>query len=135
MDDLPSRLILYDGVCAMCNAIVRWLLRIDRDAVFSFAPLQGETADRVRQAHPEVPDELDTMVLVRDGEVFLRSRGALEAIRELNYPWRSLSWLRFFPVSWTDFGYRLLATNRYRVFGQYAECPLPPERHRGRFLP
>ncbi len=134
MNDVPPHLILYDGVCAMCNGIVQWLLRVDDEAVFAFAPLQGETAARVRDHHGEVPDDLDTMVYVRDGEVFLRSRGAFEAMRELGYPWKAVSWLRFLPAGLTDLGYRLLAKNRYRVFGQYDQCPLPPEQHRTRFL-
>jgi predicted DCC family thiol-disulfide oxidoreductase YuxK len=135
MNELPSHLVFYDGVCAMCNGIVKWLLRVDRDHVFQFASLQSETAETARDLHPEIPNELETMVYVRDDEIFLRSRGAFEAMRELPYPWKALSWLRVLPVWLTDFFYGLLARSRYRVFGKYDRCPLPPEEHRGRFLP
>lgn len=135
MGEAPSRVVFYDGVCVMCNRIVRWMLRIDRGATFRFASLQGETAADARAQHPEIPVEHETMVYLRDGEVFLRSRGALEAMRDAPYPWRLLSWLRVLPAWITDLGYRVLARYRYRVFGQYEACPLPPAEFRERFLP
>lgn len=135
MSEFPSRVVFYDGVCAMCNGIVKWMLRVDRRRVFRFASLQSDTANEARLIHPEIPSELETMVYVRDGEVFLRSRGAFEAMREIPYPWRALSWLRVFPVWLTDFFYGILARSRYRVFGKYETCPLPPAEDRGRFLP
>ncbi|MDH3623183.1 MAG: DCC1-like thiol-disulfide oxidoreductase family protein [Myxococcales bacterium] len=135
MSQLPSRLVFYDGVCAMCNGIVKWMLRIDTAGMFRFASLQSETADQARKAHPGIPSELETMVYLRDGEVFLRSRGAFEAMREVSYPWKALSWLRVFPVWLTDFFYGILAKYRYRVFGKYDQCPLPPPEDRARFLP
>jgi len=119
----------------MCNGIVGWMLRIDDAGLFRFASLQGETADEVRRRHPEVPTDVETMVYLRDGEVFLRSRGAFEAMREMPYPWKAVSWLRVLPTSVTDFFYGILAKVRYRVFGKYDQCPLPPPEHRGRFLP
>lgn len=135
MSELPSRVIFYDGVCAMCNGIVKWLLRIDEARAFRFAPLQSDTADLARRAHAGIPTEVETMVYVRDGEIFLRSRGAFEAMREVPYPWKALSWLRVLPVCLTDFFYAILAKSRYRVFGKYDHCPLPPPEHRARFLP
>jgi predicted DCC family thiol-disulfide oxidoreductase YuxK len=119
----------------MCNGIVRWMLRIDEARAFRFASLQSETADQARKANPGIPSELETMVYLRDGEVFLRSRGAFEAMREVSYPWKALSWLRVFPVWLTDFFYEILAKYRYRVFGKYDQCPLPSPEDRARFLP
>ncbi|MDH3728474.1 MAG: DCC1-like thiol-disulfide oxidoreductase family protein [Myxococcales bacterium] len=135
MSELPSRVVFYDGVCAMCNGIVKWMLRIDKARVFRFASLQSDTANEARKAHPDIPDELETMVYVRDGEVFVRSRGAFEAMREVPYPWKALSWLQVFPLWLTDFFYGILAKSRYRVFGKYDQCPLPPPEDRPRFLP
>lgn len=133
--ELPSRVIFYDGVCAMCNGIVKWLLRVDRRGVFSYAALESDTADRARSRYPAIPADVETMVYLRDGEIFLRSRGAFEAMRELAYPWKAVSWLRILPAWLTDAGYRLLAASRYRLFGRYEVCPLPPKEHRSRFLP
>lgn len=135
MTELPSHVVFYDGVCAMCNGIVRLMLRIDERGIFRFAALEGDTAAQARRMHPEIPDDIETMVYLRDGEVFVRSRGAFEALREVAYPWKAISWLRVLPTALTDFFYRLLAASRYRVFGKYDVCPLPPPQHRERFLP
>ena len=135
MNELPPHLLFYDGVCAMCNGIVKGMLRADTERVFYFAPLQGETAALARSLHPGFPSDIETVVYVRGGEVFMRSRAATLAMRELPYPARALSWFRFLPVWLTDFFYGIIARVRYRVFGKYDRCPLPPPEDRDRFLP
>ena len=128
-------MLFYDGVCAMCNGIVKTMLRLDEAGVVRFAPLQGETAELARQLHPDFPSDLETVVYVKDGRVHLRSRAAALAMLELPYPAKALSWSRFLPAWLTDFFYGIIARVRYRVFGKYDHCPLPPEEHRKRFLP
>jgi len=135
MTELPPQMLFYDGVCAMCNGIVKKMLRGDRAHVFHFAPLQGETAELARKLHPDFPSELETLVYVRRGEVFLRSRAAFLAMQEMPYPTKALSWFRVLPVRLTDFFYGLVARVRYRVFGKYEQCPLPAPEDRHRFLP
>jgi len=97
MNDFPPHLLFYDGVCAMCNWIVEAMVRMDHEGRFHFAPLQGPTAERARALHPEFPEEIETVVYLRRGEVFLRSRAAALAAAELPYPAKALSWLRFVP--------------------------------------
>mgnify|MGYP001551769160 FL=1 len=135
MSELPAHILFYDGVCAMCNGIVKTMLRLDTAGRFHFAPLQGETAKRARNLHPEFPGEIETVVYLRSGEVFLRSRAATLAMSELPYPAKALSWLRVLPAWFTDFFYGIVARVRYRVFGKYEHCPLPPSEARTRFLP
>lgn len=135
MNELPPHVLFYDGVCAMCNGIVRFMLRVDKDHVFYFAPLQGETAELARKLHPEFPTEVETVVYLRRGEVFLRSRAAALAMQEMPYPAKALSWVRFLPSWFADFFYGIIARLRYRIFGKYDHCPLPPARDRPRFLP
>jgi predicted DCC family thiol-disulfide oxidoreductase YuxK len=135
MNELPQHVLFYDGVCAMCNGIVKAMLRMDRDEVFHFAPLQGETAERARDLYKGFPSEIETVVYLRRGEVFVRSRAATSAMAELRYPAKALSWFRFLPRWLTDFFYRIVAGLRYRVFGKYDQCPRPPAEARARFLP
>jgi predicted DCC family thiol-disulfide oxidoreductase YuxK len=135
MNELPPHVLFYDGVCAMCNGIVKHMLRLDKDRVFHFAPLQGETADLARKLYPAFPVEVETLVYVRRGEVFLRSRAAALAMQEMPYPAKALSWFRFLPAWLTDFFYGIVARTRYRVFGKYDQCPVPPPQERARFLP
>ncbi len=135
MTELPQHVLFYDGVCAMCNGVVKGVLRADAERIFHFAPLQGETAKLARTLHPDFPAEMETVVYLRRGKVFLRSRAAALAAQELPYPTKALSWVRFLPVWLTDFFYRIIARIRYRVFGKYEHCPLPPAEDRNRFLP
>ena len=135
MTELPEHVLFYDGVCAMCNGIVKGVLRADTERIFDFAPLQGETAELARTLHPDFPTEMETVVYLRRGEVFLRSRAAALAAQELPYPAKALSWVRFLPIWLTDFFYGIVARVRYRVFGKYEHCPLPPAEDRDRFLP
>jgi predicted DCC family thiol-disulfide oxidoreductase YuxK len=135
MTELPAQLLFYDGVCAMCNGIVKGMVRADTQHIFHFAPLQGETAALARKLHPDCPSDIETVVYLRRGEVFLRSRAATLAMQDLPYPAKVLSWFRFLPVWFTDFFYGIIACVRYRVFGKYEHCPLPPVEARNRFLP
>ncbi|MFW2388259.1 MAG: thiol-disulfide oxidoreductase DCC family protein [Polyangiales bacterium] len=135
MTELPPRVLFYDGVCAMCNGIVKMILRFDDASAFHFAPLQGETAKLARALYPDFPAAVETVVYVKEGKVYLRSRAAALVARELPYPSRALSWFRFLPVWLTDFFYGIVARVRYRVFGRYDHCPIPPEAQRKRFLP
>jgi predicted DCC family thiol-disulfide oxidoreductase YuxK len=91
-------MLFYDGVCAMCNGIVKCMLRIDEDHLFHFAPLQGETAELARKLHPEFPTAIETVVYVRRGEVFVRSRAVALAMQPMPYPAKALSWVRFLPA-------------------------------------
>jgi predicted DCC family thiol-disulfide oxidoreductase YuxK len=135
MTELPPHVLFYDGVCVMCNGIVKAILRVDEGHVFHFAPLQGETAELARELLPELPTGIETVVYVRRGEVFMRSRAVVLAMQEMPYPAKALSWFRFLPAWLTDFFYGIVARARYRIFGKYDRCPLPPVEVRGRFLP
>jgi predicted DCC family thiol-disulfide oxidoreductase YuxK len=131
----PRYLVLYDGVCGLCDHSVQFLLRVDRRRVLMFTPLQGETAAALRARHPEIPADLDTVVYIEDGRVHLRSRAFVRLARQLPYPWRALSWLWVVPRPLADLVYRLVARVRYRLFGKFDTCRVPSPDERARFLP
>lgn len=133
--ELPPLLVLYDGVCGLCSRTVAWLAARDRQGRLAYAPLQGETAALLRRRHPEIPLDLDTVVLVEPGRVHLRTRALLEIARHLGPPWRWASWLRWLPIAPLDLLYRLVARVRYRVWGRYESCRLPAGAARARHLP
>jgi predicted DCC family thiol-disulfide oxidoreductase YuxK len=135
----PTHLVLYDGVCALCNNSVAFLLRIDRAELLVFAPLQGETANVVLARH-EAIDATDTMVFVRDfgtpeEKISTQSSGVLDALSVLGGFWWLLSWKRVIPRPLRDSVYRWVARHRYRWFGKYEACPVPPPEIAQRFLP
>ena len=132
-------IILYDGVCGLCNRLNRFVLARDRPGRFRFAALQGALAGEILARHGRDPRDLDTLYLVlahgRPEERLLRkSDAALWILRELEGPWRAAGALRVVPRRVRDLGYDLVARTRYRLFGRYDSCPLPEPRHRARFL-
>ena len=132
---LPSRLVLYDGVCGFCNASIQFILARDPGGSFHFAPLQGETAASLRQKYPIIPADIDTIVLVEAGQVYLRSEAALRVAGQLSGPAGWLRWCLVLPRFLTDFGYQLVASVRYRIWGRLEACPVPKMEQRARFLP
>lgn len=138
--ELPDRIVFYDGVCAFCNRAVRWLVDRDEHALLHYAPLQGETARRLQEAHPErFPSDVDTVVYAEreDGELrlWLRAQAALRLLEVLDVAPLLRALLRVVPRPVADLGYRLFAVSRYRLFGRFDTCPVPPPALRPRFLP
>jgi predicted DCC family thiol-disulfide oxidoreductase YuxK len=137
---LPPRIVFFDGICPFCDGAVRWLVDRDPSGRFHFAPLQGETAARLRSAFPgEFPAEVDTMAYVErrgsDTHIALRSQAVFRLCEELGGGWRVVAWLRALPRWLTDFGYRAFASNRYRMFGHVDACAVPTPEQRERLLP
>lgn len=131
---MTAPLLLYDGLCGFCNGWVRFLLRVDRDGSLRFAPLQGETATRFRAHHPDVA-LADSIVLIEDQRVSVRSTAVLRLIRYLGWPWKLLLVGYLLPREIRDSLYDVVAFWRYRLFGRYQTCPLPAAGARSRFLP
>jgi predicted DCC family thiol-disulfide oxidoreductase YuxK len=133
-------IILYDGVCGLCNRLVQFLLKHDREGHLRFASLQSDFAATVLGRHGIDPKDLDTVQVVvnydqPDERVLQRSDAILRAGRELGGFWgASASVGKVVPRPLRDLVYRFVATNRYRVFGKYDTCMLPDANQRSRFL-
>lgn len=133
-------IILYDGVCGLCNRLVQFLLKHDKEGRLRFAALQSDFAAKVLTRHGFDPKDLDTVHVIENydqpGErVLQRSDAILSAGRELGGFWgASSSIARVVPRALRDVVYRLVATNRYRMFGKYDTCMLPDPSQRSRFL-
>jgi len=138
--DKGHPIILYDGVCGLCNRLVQFLLKHDRDGRLRYASLQSDFAARVLQRHGIDPKDLDTLHVVEnfdqpDERVLQRSGAVLRAGRELGGVWSGLSSVaKVIPRALRDVVYRFVARNRYRVFGKYDTCMLPDPKQRSRFL-
>lgn len=131
----PSRCILFfDGVCGLCSKSVDFVMERDKEGNFQFAPLQGETA---RQLLPkEYIEDLNSMVVLIDGVPFRKSSAVVRILWHLGILWRAIGtffWLIPLPVR--DFGYSVIARNRYRFFGKHDACRMPKPNERARFLP
>jgi len=133
-------IILYDGVCGLCNRLVQFLLKHDKQGRLRYASLQSDFAAKVLQRHGIDPKDLDTVNVIenheRPGErVLQRSDAILRAGRELGGFWSgSAVAANVIPRAVRDVVYRFVARNRYRVFGKYDTCMLPEPNQRSRFL-
>lgn len=127
-------IVFFDGVCALCNRLLRVLVRADKDAVLRFAPIQGETAKALLPPLPE-DSQRWSMYYVDGTGVYSNSDAALRICRRLGGAIGFLAWLRVIPRFVRDLVYRWIARNRYRWFGRYDACPAPPADLRARLLP
>ena len=127
-------IVLYDGECGLCHRSVKFLIKRDRGQLY-YAPLQGETAASLKKQHPEIPETMESVVLVDDGRVHLRSKAFLYVARYLTRPWRWAYYLRWLPAFLLDLGYRVIARIRYRVWGKYDACQRPSVEQQAQLLP
>jgi len=129
-------LLLYDGVCALCNGAVLFILNRDAGRAVRFAPLQGPTAEAFLAMHPEL-NGIDSMIWIDgDGQAHTRSAAAMAIGRYVGGGWATAAALAtIVPTVVRDAVYDLIARVRYRVFGRYDACPIPPPEYRARFLP
>ncbi len=135
----PNLIVLFDGVCALCDRAVQFLLNRDKRGVLKFAPLQGPTAAAILKRHPEIEDNTRSVIFVQNHDsasesVSVRSQAILDCVSTLGGVWRVASWLRIVPLFLRDGFYNFIARKRYRWFGKYDECIVPSPEFSERFL-
>lgn len=127
-------IVVFDSQCLLCNGWVRFLLRHDRQAVIRFASIQGAAGRRLLADAGLEVDGLQTLLLVDGKGNWQHTAAIIRVLHVLGWPWR-LAWLAWLVPSFVrDPLYRLVARNRYRVFGRTEVCMLPSANHRARFL-
>lgn len=134
-----EHLLLYDGQCGLCDAVVAAVLKRDTHKHFCFAPLQGETAARFLQELNLKDRSPDSVVLIENfrssqPQVSLRSKAVWKVCWHLGGVWKVFGIFKFLPGWLFDWGYMFVARARYRLFGK-RECRLPQKGEEGRFLP
>ena len=129
-----NSVILFDGVCNLCNGAVQFVIKRDRSARFRFAALQSAAAAPLLAAAGSRQPLPDSIVLVEDGRVWTRSTAALRIARGLTFPWSAAYALIAVPRPLRDWVYDLVAKNRYGWFGRRDSCMVPTPALRARFL-
>ncbi|HYJ78724.1 MAG TPA: thiol-disulfide oxidoreductase DCC family protein [Longimicrobiaceae bacterium] len=132
--DVAGPIVLYDGVCGLCNRLVQFVLRHDRHGRFRFAALQSEAGQALLREHGLPTDALDTFVLIEGGRAYRKSEAGLRVVRRLDAPWPVFWPLIVVPRPVGDLFYDLVVRNRYRMFGKLDACPIPSPEVRSRFL-
>ena len=137
---MPHPILLYDGVCGLCNRFVQFTLRHDRNAIFRFASLQSALAARILARHSADASDLDTVYVARnyelpDENLLARSDAVLFVLKQLGGPWRPTAFLlELLPKFLRNSAYNSVARHRYRLFGRSETCMLPPDGDQNRFL-
>lgn len=126
--------VLFDGVCKLCNGVVKFLIRHDSHRRLRLAAVQSAEGQALLKWAGLPLDEFHTIALIVNNRVYLRSDAFLYIMRLLPSPWPLLSVLRIFPRFLRDWAYNRIALNRYRLFGRYDHCLLPTADHQRRFL-
>lgn len=130
---MSHAIILFDGVCNLCNRAVQSVIKADPHAYFKFASLQSPVARQLLAGHffSKLPDSI---VLLEDGVVYIASSAVLRIARRLRWPYPLLYGLKIIPAFLRDSIYRFIATHRYRWFGRKANCMVPDVNVLERFL-
>lgn len=128
-------IILFDGVCNLCNGFVQFVIRRDPTALFRFAALQSEAAQALLAAHNLTPAATpDSVLLLSGGRLYSHSTAVLRIARRLGGIWRLVGVGWVLPRAGRDALYRFVARNRYRWFGRQEQCMLPTPELKSRFL-
>lgn len=132
--DSSGAILLFDGVCNLCNRAVDFLIEADPDAYFRLGALQSAAARPYLQAFGVDPGAMSTVVLIEDGQLYTRSTAVLRVLRRLEAPWSFLWVLIVVPRPLRDWLYDRVAESRYQWFGQRENCRTPTLDVRVRFL-
>lgn len=134
MNSTAPPVILFDGICNLCNASVDFVIERDRREVFRFASLQGKTGQILLREHQLPDDAMDTVILIEGGKPYTRSTAALRIARRLSFPYPLLSIFLAVPSFLRNLVYDIVARNRYRWFGRTDTCRVPTPELSARFL-
>ncbi|MBF2055344.1 MAG: thiol-disulfide oxidoreductase DCC family protein [Candidatus Sericytochromatia bacterium] len=127
-------IILFDGVCNLCNGAVNFIIDRDPEAYFHFAALQSEAGQKMLQELGLSQQDFDTIVLIEGNKHYTHSTAALRIARKLKAPWSLAGVLLLVPAFIRNAVYRQIAKNRYQWFGKSAQCRLPTPALKARFL-
>ncbi len=129
-----DNILIFDGVCNLCNTLVMFIIRHDRFAKIRFTPSQSNNGQLLLERF-KVPDiSKESVIFIRNNQLFLRSSAILHVMKELGGVWRLFYLFIILPESFRDLFYNQVARSRYRIFGRRDKCMVPDQDIRDRFL-
>lgn len=135
MDVPKADILLFDGVCNLCNGAVQFVIKRDKKKIFRFASLQSSTGMQILQQIGLPQDHRKSFVYIdRHGKVYNKSAAALRVAAQLGFPVSIISVFKLVPSTIRDFFYDLIARNRYKWFGKKTTCMIPSQDLKSRFL-
>lgn len=134
MSEPAENIVLFDGICNLCNGLVRFIIKRDKAGKFKFASLQSAIGQQWLMKFGLSKDEFESFVLIRDDKYYLKSDAALKMFAELGGFWKGFYVFTVIPRAFRDFIYSLIARSRYRLFGRRDTCMIPTPELQNRFL-
>ena len=131
--DIDGPVLLFDGVCNLCNGVVQFVIPRDPAGRIRFAPLQSPAGEALLARH-NLPDDLDSVVLVEGDRAYTKSAAAIRVAELLGWPYRAAAVARLLPRRLRDAAYDVVAANRYDRFGRKERCMMPSDDVSDRFL-
>lgn len=132
--DATDRLILFDGVCKLCNAWSQFIIKYDKQHRFILCSVQSEEGKKILKHFALPTDVYETMLYVEGHQYYAKSDAFFRIMAILGYPWKALCLFRLIPKPICYWLYDRVALNRYRLFGKNEYCILPSPDHDKRFL-
>lgn len=129
-----SSVLLFDGVCNLCNGFVQFIVKRDSESKIHFASLQSDVAKSILRKHQLPSEHLHSVVFIENGVAYTQSAAGLRVLKSLGFPWNILYVFIILPKGFRDAVYDCIATNRYRWFGKQEVCMIPDADLGKRFL-
>jgi len=129
-----TKVILFDGICNLCNNAVKFIIKNDKKNIFQFAPLQGKYGIKIQNKYELDLKEINSIILVDGDKVFTRSTAALRIANDLRAPYFIFYIFIVIPVFIRNFIYDLIAKNRYKWFGKMESCMIPSNELKSKFF-
>ena len=127
-------IILFDGVCNLCNGVVRFIIKRDKQNVFKFATLQSEYGMDFLASNNLHSAPLETIILIDGEKIYTQSDAVITILKALGGIWKLAVFFKIIPKSIRNFIYHLIAKYRYRIFGKRDTCMAPTEKMRSKFI-
>ena len=129
-----TSIILFDGICNLCNGAVQFLLKRDKTEQFIFASLQSDAAKNILLQYNVKKMTLDSIILIEDDQLYQKSTAVLRICKQLDRPWSLLSYTEFLPLRFRDKLYEFIAKHRYKWFGRKDTCIMMIPKYKNRFI-
>jgi len=131
---IKQNIIIFDGVCNFCNAAVKFIIKRNCEKKFLFSSMQNEKSKELLAQFSIDNSDLDTLIVIKNDTVFIKSDAVLEIVKEFSRFWFILSYCKIIPKPIRDFIYTLISRNRYKLFGKKESCFIPTKEQQERFL-
>lgn len=130
-----KKIILFDGVCNLCNGAIQFIIKHDKKDNFRYAPLQSDMGRKFLQQRNIDTSEIDSIILIEPGVAYYtKSAAALKIGQDFGGPWKLLQVFEWIPESISNFIYDIIAKNRYKWFGKKEACMIPTPELKAKFL-